>query len=337
MQSKIFFSNLLKLYRMGAIMLQYRYSSLRKRAKQMNKDLPEIIKSYEDYLNIIQEKASSTVYCYIVDIMLLINYLKTKDKYQNLEIDKSFIELIELQDLYGFLSYVKNERNNSSFARARKIASIKSFFKYCETKLKIINNNPCRELEVPKKPNKQINYLNLDESKRLLKDIVGRNKKRDLAILTLFLNCGLRLSELCNIRFKDIREDTLVVRGKGNKDRTIYLNEMCLRAIEDYMEERKHIKHSYLFVSERKNQLCKRQVQYIVQKNISSTGLDVGKYTTHKLRHTAATLLYKHSNVDIRTIQTILGHKNISTTTIYTHVDNEQVRSAIRSNPLNEI
>ncbi|MZK52037.1 tyrosine-type recombinase/integrase [Clostridium beijerinckii] len=303
----------------------------------MNKDLPEIIKSYEDYLNIIQEKASSTVYCYIVDIMLLINYLKTKDKYQNLEIDKSFIELIELQDLYGFLSYVKNERNNSSFARARKIASIKSFFKYCETKLKIINNNPCRELEVPKKPNKQINYLNLDESKRLLKDIVGRNKKRDLAILTLFLNCGLRLSELCNIRFKDIREDTLVVRGKGNKDRTIYLNQMCLRAIEDYMEERKHIKHSYLFVSERKNQLCKRQVQYIVQKNISSTGLDVSKYTTHKLRHTAATLLYKHSNVDIRTIQTILGHKNISTTTIYTHVDNEQVRSAIRSNPLNEI
>lgn len=318
-------------------MLQYRYSSLRKRAKQMNKDLPEIIKSYEDYLNIIQEKASSTVYCYIVDIMLLINYLKTKDKYQNLEIDKSFIELIELQDLYGFLSYVKNERNNSSFARARKIASIKSFFKYCETKLKIINNNPCRELEVPKKPNKQINYLNLDESKKLLKDIVGRNKKRDLAILTLFLNCGLRLSELCNIRFKDIKDDTLVVRGKGNKDRTIYLNEMCLRAIEDYMEERKHIKHSYLFVSERKNQLCKRQVQYIVQKNISSTGLDVSKYTTHKLRHTAATLLYKHSNVDIRTIQTILGHKNISTTTIYTHVDNEQVRSAIRSNPLNEI
>lgn len=303
----------------------------------MNKDLPEIIKSYEDYLNIIQEKASSTVYCYIVDIMLLINYLKTKDKYQNLEIDKSFIELIELQDLYGFLSYVKNERNNSSFARARKIASIKSFFKYCETKLKIINNNPCRELEVPKKPNKQINYLNLDESKRLLKDIVGRNKKRDLAILTLFLNCGLRLSELCNIRFKDIREDTLVVRGKGNKDRTIYLNEMCLRAIEDYMEERKHIKHSYLFVSERKNQLCKRQVQYIVQKNISSAGLDTNKYTTHKLRHTAATLLYKHSNVDIRTIQTILGHKNISTTTIYTHVDNEQVRNAIRSNPLNEM
>lgn len=301
----------------------------------MNKDLPEIIKSYEDYLSVIQEKASSTVYSYIVDIMMFIDYLKTKDQYQDLDIDKNFIKLIDLQDLYGFLSYVKNERNNSPFARARKIASIKSFFKYCETKIKIINNNPCRELEVPKKPKKQINYLNLDESKKLLKDIVGRNKKRDLAILTLFLNCGLRLSELCSIRFKDIKEDTLVVRGKGNKDRTVYLNEMCLRAIEDYMEERKHIKHSYLFVSERKNQLCKRQVQYIVQKNISATNLDTNKYTTHKLRHTAATLLYKHSNVDIRTIQTILGHKNISTTTIYTHVDNEQVRNAIKSNPLN--
>lgn len=303
----------------------------------MNKDLPEIIKSYEDYLNIIQEKASSTVYSYIVDIMLLMDYLKTKEKFHHLNIDENFIRLIDLKDLYSFLSYVKNERNNSSFARARKIASIKSFFKYCETKLKIIDNNPCRELEVPKKPNKQINYLNLDESKRLLKNIVGRNKKRDLAILTLFLNCGLRLSELCNIRFKDIREDTLVVRGKGNNDRTIYLNEMCLKAIEDYMEERKHIKHSYLFVSERKNQLCKRQVQYIVQNNISATNLDPSKYTTHKLRHTAATLLYKHSNVDIRTIQTILGHKNISTTTIYTHVDNEQVRNAIQSNPLNEM
>lgn len=136
---------------------------------------------------------------------------------------------------------------------------------------------------------------------------------------------------------KDIKEDTLVVRGKGNKYRTIYLNEICFKVIADYMKERKHIKHSYLFVSERKNQLCKRQVQYIVQKNISSTGLDTNKYTTHKLIHTAATLLYKHSNVDIRTIQAILGHKNISTTTIYTHVDNEQVRGAIRSNPLNEI
>lgn len=302
----------------------------------MNREIPEIISSYEDYLSVIQEKASSTVYAYTIDIMLLIDYLKTKDKYQGLMVSENFIKLIDLKDLYGFLSYVKNERDNSSFARARKIAAIKSFFKYCETKLKILDSNPCHELEVPKQPSKQIHYLTLEESEALLKDIVGRNKKRDLAILTLFLNCGLRLSELCNIKLKDMKGDMLVVRGKGNKDRTVYLNEKCIEVIESYKEERENIKHSYLFVSERKNQMSKRMVQYIVQKNILATGLDTSKYTTHKLRHTAATLLYKHSNVDIRTIQKILGHKNIGTTQVYTHVDDEDLRKAIKSNPLNK-
>ena len=302
----------------------------------MNREIPEIIMSYEDYLTVIQEKATSTVYAYIIDIMLFVDYLKTKDKYQGRKVDEDFIKLIELKDLYGFLSYVKKERDNSSFARARKIAAIKSFFKYCETKLKILDYNPCRELEVPKQPSKQIYYLTLEESEELLKDIVGRNKIRDLAILTLFLHCGLRLSELCNIKVKDIKDDILVVRGKGNKDRTVYLNEKCIEVIESYKEERKNIKHSYLFLSERKRQISKRTVQYIVQKNILSTGLDTSKYSTHKLRHTAATLLYKHSKVDIRTIQKILGHENIGTTQIYTHVDDEDLRKAIKSNPLNK-
>ncbi len=301
----------------------------------MNMEIPEIILSYKDYLTIIQEKAKSTVYAYMVDIMLLMNYLKTREKFQGFEVSENFVNLIELKDLYGFLSYLKNDRDNNSFARARKIAAMKSFFKYCETKLKILDENPCKDLEVPKQPSKQINYLTLEESESLLKDIVGRNKERDLAIITLFLNCGLRLSELCNIRLKDIREDILVVRGKGDKDRTVYLNDKCLEVLNSYIEERKNIKHSYLFLSERKNQISKRNVQYIVQKNLESTGLDTSKYSTHKLRHTAATLLYKHSNVDIRTIQKILGHENIGTTQVYTHVDDEQVRKAINSNPLN--
>lgn len=301
----------------------------------MNREIPEIILSYKDYLSVIQEKAKSTVYAYTIDIMLLIDYLKTKEKFQDLEVSETFIKLIELKDLYGFLSYLKNHRDNNSFARARKVAAMKSFFKYCETKLKILENNPCRELEVPKQPSKQINYLTLEESEALLTDIVGRNKTRDLAIITLFLNCGLRLSELCNIKLKDIREDILVVRGKGDKDRTVYLNDRCMEVLNDYIEERKNIKHPYLFLSERKNQISKRDVQYIVQKNLESTGLDTSKYSTHKLRHTAATLLYKYSNVDIRTIQKILGHENIGTTQIYTHVDDDQIRKAIRSNPLN--
>lgn len=301
----------------------------------MNREIPEIILSYKDYLSVIQEKAKSTVYAYTIDIMLLIDYLKTKEKFQDLEVSEEFIKLIDLKDLYGFLSYLKNHRDNDSFARARKVAAMKSFFKYCETKLKILENNPCRELEVPKQPSKQINYLTLEESEALLTDIVGRNKTRDLAILTLFLNCGLRLSELCNIKLKDIREDILVVRGKGDKDRTVYLNDKCLEVLNEYIEERNNIKNPYLFLSERKNQISKRDVQYIVQKNLESTGLDTSKYSTHKLRHTAATLLYKYSNVDIRTIQKILGHENIGTTQIYTHVDDDQIRKAIKSNPLN--
>jgi len=221
----------------------------------MKRLIPDIIQSYADYLNVIQEKAPGTAYVYTVDVMLLIDYLKTKDKYLGLEVDENFIKRIELRDLYEFLSYVRNDRKNSSFARARKIAAIKSFFKYCETKLNILNYNPCSELEVPKQPTKQIYYLNLEESESLLKDIVGRNKNMDLAILTLFLNCGLRLSELCNIKIQDMKGDMIVVRGKGDKDRTIYLNEQCIKCIDIYKEERKYIKNTYLFISERKRQL----------------------------------------------------------------------------------
>lgn len=303
----------------------------------MKKEIPEIIENYKNYMNVIQEKAQETIYSYTTDIMLFIDYLKTKEKYNGLDVNEDFIRLIELNDLYGFLGYVKDERNNGSFARCRKIASIKSFFKYCEYKIKIIKNNPCNELETPKKPIRQIHYLSLDESKKLVKNVVGRNKKRDLAILTLFLNCGLRLSELCNIKLEDIKGDTILIKGKGNSERTIYLNEVCVHLINEYIEERKNSNNKYLFLSERNNKICKRQVQYIVKNNIKNIGLDVKKYSTHKLRHTSATLLYKYSKVDIRTIQMILGHKNISTTTIYTHVDNEQIRNAMKSNPLNQI
>ncbi len=302
----------------------------------MNIEIPEIISRYEDYLTVIQEKASSTVYSYKVDIMLFIDYLKTKDKYQGLEVDEKFIQLIELKDLYEFLAHVKRMRKNNSSTRSRKIAALKSFFNYCETKIKIITYNPSKELETPKKPSKQINYLTLEESEVLLASVGGRNSERDFCIITLFLNCGLRLSELSNIKALDIREDILVVRGKGDKDRTVYLNEKCLDAIHTYLEVRQNSKNEFLFTSERKNQLSKRQIQTIVKKCISNANLDTQKYTTHKLRHTAATLLYKHANVDIRTIQKILGHKSIGTTQIYTHVDDEQLRMAVKSNPLNK-
>ena len=303
----------------------------------MNKEKPEIVKNYLDYLTVIKGRAKSTIYAYKLDLMLLVDFFKTKDKFKDIKFDKNFIKEIELNDLYEFLAYVKNERENNSSTRSRKIATLKSFFDYCETKIKIITYNPCRELEAPKKPSKQINYLTLEEAENLLSSIDGkRNRDRDFCMITLFLNCGLRLSELSNIKILDIRKDILVVRGKGDKDRTVYLNDKCISAINTYLEVRPDIKNKFLFVSERKNQLSKRQIQHIVKKCISNANLDTHKYTTHKLRHTAATLLYKYANVDIRTIQAILGHKNIATTTIYTHVDDESIRKAINSNPLNK-
>jgi site-specific recombinase XerD len=303
----------------------------------MNKETAGIIKGYLDYLTVIKGRAKSTTYSYKIDLMLLVDFFKTKDKFKDMEFDKNFIKEIELNDLYEFLAYVKNERENNSSTRSRKIATLKSFFDYCETKIKIITYNPCRELEAPKKPSKQINYLTLEEAEQLLSSIDGRrNRDRNFCMITLFLNCGLRLSELCNIKTLDIRKDILVVRGKGEKDRTVYLNDKCISAINTYLEVRPDVKNKFLFLSERKIQLSKRQIQHIVKICISNANLDTHKYTTHKLRHTAATLLYKHANVDIRTIQQILGHKNIATTTIYTHVDDESVRQAINSNPLNK-
>ena len=187
-------------------------------------------------------------------------------------------------------------------------------------------------------------YLSLDESMCLLKVAQhedNRNHIRDYAIITMFLNCGMRLSELVNINIKDINftDSKLNVIGKGNKERVIYLNKACIKAINEYLEIRPKEKIKYdsvdaLFLSERCERISNRTVQLIVKKELIKAGLDVNKYSVHKLRHTAATLMYQYGDVDIRALQELLGHESISTTEIYTHVDNSQVRNAVESNPL---
>jgi integrase/recombinase XerD len=180
-------------------------------------------------------------------------------------------------------------------------------------------------------------YLNIEESKKLLGAIDGEHRERDFAIITLFLNCGLRLSELVGINLNRIKNDILTVVGKGDKERTIYLNAACKRAIEAYLKVRpvEGVKDkNALFLSERKQRISNKTVQHIVKKYITAAGLDPERYSTHKLRHTAATLMYKHGKVDIRALQEILGHESIATTEIYTHVDNQQIKTAVESNPL---
>lgn len=252
---------------------------------------------------------------------------------------------MKLDDLHAYLSYLKNEHNNQPATRARKVASLKTFFNYMTTKANLLEINPAQNLETPKLGKRMPKHLTLEDSKKLLNVVQNvpknKNKERDYCIITLFLNCGMRLSELVGIDIKDIdfESEKMTVLGKGNKERTIYLNNACINSIRDYLavRPREGIKISdkdALFLSERKERISQRTVQYIVKGYLQQAGLD--KYSVHKLRHTAATLMYQYGDVDIRALQELLGHESISTTEIYTHVANKQIRNAVDSNPLAE-
>jgi site-specific recombinase XerD len=211
-------------------------------------------------------------------------------------------------------------------------------------KAKVIDDNPTLELESPKINKRHPIYLTLNQSIHLLESLDKNNKNyaRDYCILTFFLNCGMRLSELCGIRIDKIRTDTLTIIGKGNKERTVYLNEACLKSLNNYLVVRNDTKalqedKRFLFLSSRSSPINKRTVEIMIKKHITNAGLTDDKYTPHKLRHTAATLMYKYGNVDIRSLQSILGHENISTTQIYTHVDDDSLRDAVKSNPLSKL
>jgi len=299
-------------------------------------EAPEILKNFLTQKLTIEGKSERTVQEYYYDLKNFFNYIKELKKYKG-KIDLDFIKSITLNDIYDYLMYIGNVRKNSARTRARRVSSIKSFYKYLFLKAKLIDFNPAQELDPPKIVKSLPRYLELDESKSLLNAVKGKNKERDFCILILFLNCGLRLSELVGINLTDIKGDTLRVLGKGNKERTVYLNDACLSAIEEYLKVRPTdgLKDkNALFISSQKNRIYFKTVQYLVKKYLKSAGLDTTKYSTHKLRHTAATLMYKYGNVDVKALQEILGHEQLNTTQIYTHVGNEQLRNAVKRNPL---
>ena len=271
------------------------------------------------------------------------------DKIKIYDLPYDVIKKIELDDIHAFLGYLTTTFNSKSATRARKISTIRIFFKYLSqdaSKKFLLDHNPALNLKTPKKDKRLPKYLSLDDSKRLLdaaSNEDNRNCERDYAITTLFLNCGMRLSELVGININDIdfEDCKLNVIGKGNKERTIYLNKACMKALSSYLNVRPKIvdsdaKHSdkALFLSERKERISNRTVQHIINKELMEAGLDSRKYSVHKLRHTAATLMYQYGEVDIRALQELLGHESIATTEIYTHVNNDQVRSAVERNPL---
>lgn len=313
--------------------------------------LPQSVIEFLNYLSVVRSKSELTVLEYASDLrlffrfMLIYRGIVPKDtEFEKIDIsfiDLDFIKTVKISDAYAFLSYCRSERKNDSASIARKVSSLRSFFKYLCVKMKQIPENPMEELESPKLKKSLPKYLSLDESIQLLESIDGRDKERDYAIITLFLNCGLRLSELCSLNYTDIKSDgTLTVTGKGNKERTIYLNDMCVNAVKEYMKVRPvdgvKDKHA-LFLSNRKSRISPKTVQHIVEKFIEKSGLGDRGFSTHKLRHTAATLMYQKGGVDVLLIKDILGHENLATTEIYTHIVDEQLKDAVSSNPLNNL
>ncbi len=317
-------------------------------------DNPDYLNAFLDYSITILNKSPNTIKECNYDIANFLKFIKIKfgltkeadyTKIEIKDISLDTIKKITLEDIHSYISYMATELRSKAATRARKVSSLRVFFRYLSAKAKLIDVNPAQNLETPKLDRRMPKYLTLDDSKKLLAvtcdEENNRNAKRDYAIITLFLNCGMRLSELVNINIKDIQfeECKMNVIGKGNKERTIYLNKACMNAIKEYISTRPKDNIRYdskdaLFLSERRERISNRTVQHIVEKELRQAGLDTSKYSTHKLRHTAATLMYQYGNVDIRALQELLGHESISTTEIYTHVANEQVRNAVESNPL---
>ena len=312
--------------------------------------LPGIVCDYLNHLRVVKNRSPKTVYEYMIDIRMFSRFIKagkkndiTADALERVDITDlsvSFYDAITLNDTYRFLAYCADVRRDKESARCRMVSAIRSFYKYLDLSNKLSHENYMQHLEAPKRKKALPKYLSLEQSKDLLSAIDGKNRARDYCMITLFLNCGLRLSELVGLNCSSIRCNTMTVTGKGNKERLIYLNDACMIALDDYMKQRPMdgVKdRDALFLSNRLTRISNRTVQYVVENFLKKIGLDGQGYSTHKLRHTAATLMYQYGGADIRVLKEVLGHENLNTTEIYTHVSNAQVRSVAESNPLSDV
>lgn len=320
-------------------------------------DAPPILRDFLTYHETIRGHSAATVNEYFLDLRNFLRYLKVSrnlvdrdtelDEINIMDIDAKFLQQVTLVEVYEYLAYLSRDRVKNRNAediqygltaasRARKIAAIRSFFKYLTAKAHILEDNPIADLDSPKIPKTLPRYLSLEESQRLLAAVDGKNRERDYCIICLFLNCGLRISEIVGLNLSDVRQDHLRIMGKGSKERMVYLNEACTEALSDYLLVRSNlaaIDKNALFLSNRRKRMSTDAVHAMVKKTLKQAGLDPEKYSSHKLRHTAATLML-NNGVDVRTLQEVLGHENLNTTQIYTHVDNSGLRVAAAANPL---
>lgn len=323
-------------------------------------DCPQILKDFLIYHENIKGQSQLTISEYYLDLRMFFRFIKLMrndmpitTQLENIDIkdiDLNFIKNIETSDVFDFLSYLANDRTMnpnvpapeygiSVSSRARKLSAIKSFYKYLTVRTKQIDENPVAELEYPKLRKSLPKYLTLDESSRLLQAVSGTNEKRDYAILMLFLNCGIRRSELVGLNITDVYEDRIRVVGKGNKERFVYFGSSCRKAIDAYMLERNErtlTDNRALFGSRNGNRISVDAVHRLVKKALMQAGLDSTQFSAHKLRHTAATMMLS-GGVDVKTVQEVLGHENLNTTQIYTHIENTELKIAAEANPLSKL
>ena len=321
-------------------------------------ELPKIVRDYISYKLTIQGRAKKTMDEYALDLRTFIRWLtrtragldvadpevmRTVDVS---EVSDDVILSVTPDEIYAFLFYTLDERHNSTAARARKLSALKSFYKYLTVNKHLVETDPTVNIEGPQQKKSLPKFLSLEESEALLDavrtDEESKTKARDFCILTLFLNCGMRLSELCGIDLPDIDRnmESLRVTGKGSKERLIYLNDSCRDALRDWLAVRNtdpEIRdRNALFLSSRHTRISNKTVQWMVYKYLEAAGLGNKSLSTHKLRHTAATLMYQTGNVDVRVLKDILGHEQLNTTQIYTHVSDASMKHAIDINPLNQ-
>lgn len=323
-------------------------------------EAPEILRDFLAYHETIKAHSPRTVDEYYLDLRNFFRYLKRVrdpslqdkelDEISIQDVDLEFVKKVTLTDIYDYMTYLSRDRVRNSnsrdaeyglnaASRARKIATIRSFYHYLTNKVHLIDQNPVKDIDSPKLKKSLPKYLTLDESVQLLESVDGKNQERDYCILTLFLNCGLRISELVGLNLNDIQDDALRILGKGNKVRIVYLNEACKQALEQYLAVRRPITgrdKNALFLSTRNERISRSGVHALVKKHLAEAGLDATQYSSHKLRHTAATLMLQNG-VDVKAVQEVLGHDHLNTTEIYTHIDNDALRVAAKANPLSHI
>ena len=327
---------------------------------QQYRDCPQVLRDFLTYHENIKGQSQLTIREYYLDLRMFFRFMKLMrnempidtdlDSIDIRDIDLDFIGSITQSEIFDFLSYLANDRvarpdmaipehGIEATSRARKLSAIKSFYKYLTVRTKQLTENPVADLEYPKLRKSLPKYLTLEESSALLQAVSGTNEKRDYAILMLFLNCGIRRSELVGLNLTDVYEDRIRVVGKGNKERFVYFGSSCRKAIDAYLEERNKIEltdNRALFGSRDKNRISVTAVHRLVKKALLKAGLDSTQFSAHKLRHTAATMMLS-GGVDVKTVQEVLGHENLNTTQIYTHIENTELKIASEANPLSKL